>query len=318
MGGGKALVFHGQYYYLTRAMGTIRKKEGFEGQQSIVLPKVAISNCMAHALVKQLFITDIGYYPKARFHYRQRVHGVSQHILIYCIEGKGWLQLHKEKKEVRPNEFLIIPADEPHVYGADESQPWTIYWAHFTGQLSTQFAGLLTRGFKKYVQEVPYRDDRIQLFRTIYHNLEMGYSTDNMAFVNLCLWQWLNSFAFSEKLELAGQAGHDVADESIAYMKQHIHRTLRLSDIAAAVNLSASHYSSLFRKKTGFAPIEYFNLLKIQVACQYLQFTALRINEIATQVGIEDAYYFSRLFSHTMGVSPNEYRKRKTHRKSES
>lgn len=298
-------------------MSTIRKKEGFEGQQSIVLPKVAISNCMAHELVKQLFITDIGYYPKARFHYRQRTHGVSQNILIYCIEGKGWVQLHKEKREVRPNEFLLIPADEPHVYGADDAQPWTIYWAHFSGRLSAQFAGLLTKNGRKFVQEVPYRDDRIQLFRTIYHNLEMGYSTDNMTFVNLCLWQWLNSFAFGEKLELAGEAGHDVADESIAYMKKNIHCTLRLADIAAAVNLSASHYSSLFRKKTGFAPIEYFNLLKIQVACQYLQFTPLRINEIATQVGIEDAYYFSRLFSHTMGVSPNEYRKRKTHRKSD-
>ncbi|GAA0563828.1 AraC family transcriptional regulator [Chitinophaga japonensis] len=289
----------------------IRKKEGFEGQQSIVLPRVAISNCMAHELVKQLYVTDIGYYPKARFHYRQRTHGVSQYILIYCIEGKGWLQLGGEKWAVRPNEFLLIPAREPHVYGADQEHPWTIYWMHFTGLLSNHFAGLLTQGHRRHVQALPYREDRIRLFDLMYQHLERGYGTDNMTFVNLCLWQWLNSFAFGDKLEPVGNAPKDAVDESISYMKNNIHRTLRLADIAACVHLSASHYSNLFRKRTGFAPIEYFNLLKIQVACQYLQFTNLRIQEIAGKIGIEDPYYFSRLFSHIMGMSPNAYRKRK-------
>jgi AraC-like DNA-binding protein len=149
----------------------------------------------------------------------------------------------------------------------------------------------------------------------MYQHLERGYGADSMIFVNLCLWQWLNSFAFSDKLELTGNTDGDVADESISYMKKNIHRPLRLADIANFVHLSASHYSNLFRKKTGFAPIEYFNLLKIQVACQYLQFTNLRMQEIAGRIGIEDPYYFSRLFSHIMGMAPNAYRKRKMHKR---
>jgi AraC-like DNA-binding protein len=82
----------------------------------------------------------------------------------------------------------------------------------------------------------------------------------------------------------------------------------RLSEIAESVNVSVSHYSFLFRQKTGFAPMEYFNQLKIQKACQYLLFTDLRIKEIAQQLGIDDPYYFSRMFTRLMGLSPKEYR----------
>ncbi|MBA4058419.1 MAG: AraC family transcriptional regulator, partial [Marivirga sp.] len=84
-----------------------------------------------------------------------------------------------------------------------------------------------------------------------------------------------------------------------------------LESLASFVNLSLSHYSSIFRKKTGYSPIVYFNHLKIQHACQFLQFTSLRINEISGKLGIEDPYYFSRLFTKVMGISPLEYRNKK-------
>ena len=49
----------------------------------------------------------------------------------------------------------------------------------------------------------------------------------------------------------------------------------------------------------------------MQKACQYLLFTELRIKEIAFRLGMDDAYYFSRLFSKVMGVSPKAYREMK-------
>jgi AraC-like DNA-binding protein len=94
-------------------------------------------------------------------------------------------------------------------------------------------------------------------------------------------------------------------------MQNNLVVPLSLEAMASSVNLSVSHYSNIFRKKTGYSPVVYFNHLKIQHACQYLQFTTLRINEIATKLGIEDPYYFSRMFTKIMGISPLEYRNKK-------
>ncbi|HYH56823.1 MAG TPA: AraC family transcriptional regulator, partial [Anseongella sp.] len=102
----------------------------------------------------------------------------------------------------------------------------------------------------------------------------------------------------------------DAIDCSIRFLKQHISQSLTLKEIADHVHLSVSHFSGLFQKKTGFSPIEYFNHLKMQKACQLLHFTDLRIYEVAARTGIGDPYYFSRVFKENMGVSPKEYRQR--------
>ncbi|NJO24646.1 MAG: helix-turn-helix transcriptional regulator [Bacteroidia bacterium] len=78
--------------------------------------------------------------------------------------------------------------------------------------------------------------------------------------------------------------------------------------MAKAVYLSASHYSSLFRKKTGFSPIEYFNHLKVQQACQHLTLTDKQVKEIAFELGFDDAYYFTKVFTKMMHVTPHQYR----------
>jgi len=37
----------------------------------------------------------------------------------------------------------------------------------------------------------------------------------------------------------------------------------------------------------------------------------MRINQVSMLVGFEDPFYFSRIFTKTMGSSPSDYRKKK-------
>ncbi|HWS01200.1 MAG TPA: AraC family transcriptional regulator, partial [Prolixibacteraceae bacterium] len=100
----------------------------------------------------------------------------------------------------------------------------------------------------------------------------------------------------------------DIITLVISFLQKSIDKSLTLNEIAASVNLSASHFASIFKKSTGFSVIDYFNHMKTQKACQYLQFTDLRIAEIAGKLGVEDPYYFSRMFTKIIGMSPNQYR----------
>jgi AraC-like DNA-binding protein len=79
-----------------------------------------------------------------------------------------------------------------------------------------------------------------------------------------------------------------------------------------AVRFSYSHLTYLFKHSTGYAPIEFFLRTKNQAAARDLYFSNLPIKDIALTYGIEDPYYFSRLFKKIMGISPSEYRNRTT------
>jgi AraC-like DNA-binding protein len=291
----------------------IKKKEGFQGQKAIVIPRQILNNrCAKNEVINTLYVTDIGYYPKARFHFRERPQGADQHILIYCHEGKGKVQVRRTDYLVEPGEFIIIPMKTAHMYEADQEMPWTIYWIHFKGATSSQIVSTMEKknGLKGFVH---YGKKNLELFNEIYNQLERGYSTDNLMYGNMCLWHLLSAFLFNEKLALSNSLSKkESTDIVIDYLSKNIERMLTLKEIARQVNLSPAHFSFIFKKKTGFSPIEYFNHLKIQKACQYLLFTDLRIKEISSELGIDDQYYFSRLFTKVMGIAPNVYREKRT------
>lgn len=113
----------------------IKRKDGFSGERALVVPHSIIEEMEKHPLMAPLHITDIGYYPKAEYHYRERREPITQYILIYNVEGRGWYQLDGQKYEVKSNQYFILPAGKPHAYGSYENEGWTIYWIHFKGSL---------------------------------------------------------------------------------------------------------------------------------------------------------------------------------------
>lgn len=289
-----------------------RKRDGFNNQLAIVLPQHIHTELKENPLTKLLFITDVGYYPAAKFHYRERPEGCEQNILIFCTEGSGWVEANGSKKRVTKDTFLIIPAGLPHKYGADNSSPWTIYWFHFTGLQATSFCSESLSVSNINSIENTRNDRRIKLFEEIYQTLSMGYSRENLEYASICLWYLLGSFNYLPQFERMRTIQQtDVIEKSILYMHEHLNENISLQDLATHCGYSASHFSAIFRKKTTRSPIEYFLDLKMQNACQQLDFTNKRIKEIATDLAFGDQFYFSRLFKQIIGVSPVDYRNKK-------
>ena len=106
----------------------IKRKDGFSGERALVLPQSIIHEMEEDPISSILHITDIGYYPKAWHHFRERQEPITQFVFIYCIEGSGWYRTEGEEFQVTANQYFILPAGKPHAYGANEEEPWTIYW----------------------------------------------------------------------------------------------------------------------------------------------------------------------------------------------
>ena len=288
----------------------MRRKEGFSGERLITLPQMIIDHEMEDPLVSSLYVTDIGYYPHAEGHVCQRCEPIAEHVLIYCVDGTGWYEVEGERHTVTANHFFVLPAGKPHAYGADEDNPWTIYWVHFSGSHASVYAAgaLQPQEIRPNLRSrINYRN---QIFEEIFNTLYNGYSQESLRYVSSLLHYYLASMRYIHFYR-QGEAhtnGDNLVAAAIHYMKENIEKRLTLQDFSRYTGYSPTHFSALFKRQTGESPIGYFNRLKIEESCHMLHETSMHINQICHKVGIADCYYFSRLFRRVTGLSPQQYR----------
>lgn len=289
-------------------MSEFRKAEGFEQQKMIVLTQDHIHFMLKHKLLSELFVTDLGYFPNAAHHYRERPQGYDGYIMIYCASGKGRLTINgTEKYEICNDELILIPSGTAHQYEANAQHPWSIYWFHVQGSAVDEL--FQTCELVHYVQKIQPNDAEafIRFFHMCYDLLSSRVNLHSLLHVSHALRFLISQLGLSQKM-LKEEKTQSYIDTAILFMQQHIEEQISLADLANHIGISRQHLNHIFQKSLDTTPIYFFLSLKMQRACQMLDLTELSIKEISVSLGIEDPFYFSRLFKKIIGRSPKVYR----------
>ena len=282
-----------------------KKEDGFRDEKYYIIPTELFGAWMEHPLVRGLYLTDVGYFPKAKDHYKERSDGAEQHILIYCMEGGGYVELGDDRIHLTEYQAICIPAGRKHCYYADEEKPWSILWMHFKGENAAYFP---LNSQETITMTSPYSRNRmVTLFQMLFRVLDGNYSQGNFIYISQLASSILAEVYFREKVEDGNSYDRHVT-RVVRYMLQNLDRTLTLQDISDEVRLSKSYLNSIFKTQTGRAPVDFFIHLKMQEACKLLKSSDLYIYQISARMGYEDPYYFSRIFKKVVGVSPKEYK----------
>lgn len=98
-------------------------------------------------------------------------------------------------------------------------------------------------------------------------------------------------------------------NEILRYINQHYAEAIAPGQLAGFFGLSTATLFRKFKKLQGLTPSNYVNSVRLAQASMMLETTDYPIGQICMEVGIEDVYYFSRLFKFKYGLSPLNYRK---------
>ena len=109
--------------------------------------------------------------------------------------------------------------------------------------------------------------------------------------------------------EVSDEKVPSIISEAKLYMSQNYsNANLMLQDVAKAVNMSKSRFSTVFSQTTGQSFTEYLIYLRLGKAKELLKTSNLKSSQIATEIGYNDSHYFSYIFKKNVGMTPSDYR----------
>ncbi|MCW0952838.1 AraC family transcriptional regulator [Weissella ceti] len=101
----------------------------------------------------------------------------------------------------------------------------------------------------------------------------------------------------------------ELMQDIVQYIKEHVQEDIRVQDLADEFNISPSYLTRSFKRYLDRTPTAYIQLMKINVATQYLINTDHSVQYVADLSGFGSLRSFERAFKEQYDRTPTEYRR---------
>lgn len=95
---------------------------------------------------------------------------------------------------------------------------------------------------------------------------------------------------------------------AVRFIRSHLHDPIRADQVIHSTGLSASYFSSLFKKETSYTILEFIHISRIKEAETLLVHTDLTYTEISTSLCFCSLSHFISVFKKYTGITPKEFR----------
>jgi AraC-type DNA-binding domain-containing proteins len=259
-------------------------------------PSDIVSKNFYYLLVCGHFYCQTGYYIKRKNHFAP--------LIMYIKEGTLQVECGESKYTAKKNDIVLIDCRYPHCYYADGTTDFVFF--HYKGINSLSITDSLLKGNGSPIFQIKNARSIYNIMNAVITKLYNKQPVSDTEF-SCAIHEMLCSLQIPEKI-------FDLYDESTVakvtdYINKNISSAITLAELAQQANLSQFYFSKIFKKATGFSPIEYVSKTRIDLAKTMLKTTIKSINEIAIDLGYSSSSSFINAFMHSVGISPNRFRK---------
>lgn len=103
---------------------------------------------------------------------------------------------------------------------------------------------------------------------------------------------------------------YDTVRKIAEYIERNCAEPISGNDIERNFFLTFNYSNRIFKRVMGCTIFKYRNIVRIQYAKAKLRGSNISICDIASELGFENAHYFSRVFSQIEGLSPSDYKRK--------
>ena len=269
------------------------------------------STAELHHALAALRVIDAGYFGMLHGEWSSDndKESADGYVMIYCTGGYAEYSVNGNTSVATPHKVIIHEARDKASYTIQPGKSWSIYRIRFSGTM----ARALTE--KNVSREFFSPGDLLgaeiaSRLEEILASLERETDIESQIYCSGLLHYIIGTLRRSTTMTVRNTPDNsdEMVDMAIRYMKDNLSKKLSLQDFTEMTTYSKPHFMMIFKRATGHSPMSYFNMLKIMKACSLLDTTDLKINQICFAIGINDMFYFSRLFKKHMHLSPSEYR----------
>jgi AraC family transcriptional activator of pobA len=108
----------------------------------------------------------------------------------------------------------------------------------------------------------------------------------------------------------AKASGSDYVDKARQILDSQFNEQIDLQELASKLYINPDYLRHIFKQSLGESPLNYLIRKRLDAACELLNFTDLPVGEVAKRIGLDNVYYFSRIFRKRLGLTPSEYRQK--------
>lgn len=161
-------------------------------------------------------------------------------------------------------------------------------------------------GFPLYLSENPIAPQIVRQIIRIHRRLPPAYEMETKALLLLLIVQLTQTDAF---VTLRPTRHSDLCKDILTYIHRHYMEKLTVSDVATAVGISPTYFSTFFAQHFFQHFSEYLRCYRIEQACALLASTSMTVTDVALATGFSSGSHFIRQFRALKGVTPFTYRK---------
>lgn len=232
----------------------------------------------------------------------------SYYLIHYIVRGKGTFSVNQNTYTLQAGQGFFIAPDYRTRYISDEGDPWEYVWVGFCGKRAGTIVNSLGLS-----QESPIILCSAGQGEQLQQLVQKMLANDNFSLSGVyqrlgLLYQFMAVVADVQKDGLPQTNDNTYVQYILSYIREHVHESLTVQDLAAHMNLNRSYMTMLFKKYMHVSPGEYIKICRLTKARHLLESSDLSIARIAELCGYVRSESLNKLFKRQYGISPAAYR----------